>query len=234
MNILTVEQLHKSFGKLEVLKGIDLTASRGEVVALVGPSGSGKSTLLRCIIGLEKATSGRISCDVPQGMVFQNFNLFPHMSVLENLMEAPLRVKKMKRAEAQAIALELLGKVGLMDKKDAYPCQLSGGQKQRVAIARALAMQPQIMLFDEPTSSLDPKLTREVLQVIADLAREHMTMVIATHEMDFARDIASRVLFMKDGVIRVAGTASEVLGQPEDPELRSFLALPENQPALCE
>jgi polar amino acid transport system ATP-binding protein len=234
MNILTVDKLHKSFGKLEVLKGIDMTASRGEVVALIGPSGSGKSTLLRCIIGLEKPTSGQIDCDVPQGMVFQNFNLFPHKSVLENLIEAPVMVKKMKREAAVELAMELLGKVGLTDKRDAYPCQLSGGQKQRVAIARALAMQPQILLFDEPTSSLDPKLTREVLQVIADLAREHMTMVIATHEMDFARDIASRVLFMKDGVIRVEGTAKEVLGAPRDPELRSFLALPENHPAQCD
>jgi len=234
VEVLHVNQLHKRFGPLEVLKGVDLTAHRGEVIALIGPSGSGKSTLLRCIIGLEKAESGEIRCEVPLGMVFQNFNLFPHKSVIENLVEAPVIVKKMKRAEAEPLADDLLKKVGLEDKREAYPCQLSGGQKQRVAIARALAMQPEIMLFDEPTSALDPRLTKEVLQVIANLAREDMTMIIATHEMGFARNIADRVLFMKNGVIHAQGSAEEMLGDPQDRELREFLAMEHEEHAAQE
>lgn len=225
MEVLRIEQLYKNFGHVKVLKGIDLVANRGEVIALIGPSGSGKSTLLRCIIGLEKSGSGKIDCSVPLGMVFQNFNLFPHKSVLENLIEAPMIVKKMQKEEAVKMADDLLLQVGLSDKREVYPFQLSGGQKQRVAIARALAMQPEIMLFDEPTSALDPKLTREVLQVIADLAAEDMTMIIATHEMGFARDIADRVLFMKDGIIACQGTAEEMLGSPKDEALCAFLAV---------
>lgn len=247
--IIRIEHLHKNFGTLEVLKGIDLSVRKGEIVTIIGPSGSGKSTLLRCMNHLEKADRGSISIDgqyigkaegadgktVYQsnkqilaicsrlGMVFQNFNLFPHKSVMENLMEAPVKVKKMKKEEVAAVSRELLQKVGLLDKQDAYPSQLSGGQKQRVAIARALAMQPEIMLFDEPTSALDPELIGEVLQVIKKLAEEHMTMVIVTHEMNFARDISDRVIFMEKGEIVAQGTPEEILVNPQLPRLQTFL-----------
>ena len=247
--IVRVENLHKSFGKLHVLKGIDLTVHRGEIVSVIGPSGSGKSTLLRCLNHLESADKGSISFEgefIAQadkkgnsvykkskealaicshiGMVFQNFNLFPHRSVLENLMEAPITVKKEDKATVEKKALDLLQKVDMTDKKDAYPGQLSGGQQQRVAIARALTMAPEIMLFDEPTSALDPELIGEVLEVIKQLARESMTMIIVTHEMAFAREISDRVLFMDDGKIIAEGAPEDVFGNPEHPRLQTFLA----------
>lgn len=247
--IIRIQQLYKSFGTLEVLKGIDLSVNKGEILTIIGPSGSGKSTLLRCMNHLEKADRGSISIDGQYigkgegkdgktvyrsnkeilticrrlGMVFQNFNLFPHKSVIENLIEAPVKVKKMEKEEALLIARELLKKVGLLDKEKAYPNQLSGGQKQRVAIARALAMQPEIMLFDEPTSALDPELIGEVLQVIKQLAEEHMTMVIVTHEMNFARDISDRVIFMEKGEIVTQGSPEEILINPRLPRLQTFL-----------
>ncbi len=225
MEIIRVENLHKSFGKLEVLKGITLSAKKGEVITVIGLSGSGKSTLLRCMNHLEEADEGRIITDARIGMVFQNFNLFPHMSVIENLIEAPVIVKKMSKSDAVRIADNLLEKVGLTDKREAYPCQLSGGQKQRVAIARALAMEPEIMLFDEPTSALDPQLTGEVLQVMRQLAREDMTMIVVTHEIGFAKEVSDRVIYMDKGVIVAEGTPEEILVDPKIPGLRTFLAI---------
>lgn len=225
MEIIRVENLHKSFGKLEVLKGITLSAKKGEVITVIGLSGSGKSTLLRCMNHLEEADEGRIITDARIGMVFQNFNLFPHMSVIENLIEAPVIVKKMSKSDAVRIADNLLEKVGLTDKREAYPCQLSGGQKQRVAIARALAMEPEIMLFDEPTSALDPQLTGEVLQVMRQLAREDMTMIVVTHEIGFAKEVSDRVIYMDKGVIAAEGTPEEILVDPKIPGLRTFLAI---------
>jgi ABC-type polar amino acid transport system ATPase subunit len=225
MEIIRVENLHKSFGKLEVLKGITLSAKKGEVITVIGPSGSGKSTLLRCMNHLEEADEGRIIADARIGMVFQNFNLFPHMSVIENLIEAPVIVKKMSKRDAERIADNLLEKVGLTDKREAYPCQLSGGQKQRVAIARALAMEPEIMLFDEPTSALDPQLTGEVLQVMRQLAREDMTMIVVTHEIGFAKEVSDRVIYMDKGIIAAEGTPEEMLVDPKIPGLRTFLAI---------
>lgn len=233
-----VTNLHKYFGKLEVLKGIDMTVSEGEVVCLIGPSGSGKSTLLRCLNKLEESTKGEIIVDgylisdkktdinkVREniGMVFQQFNLFAHMSVLKNIMFAPVELKIMNKAEAKEKAMALLERVGLADKADAYPHQLSGGQKQRVAIARALAMNPDIMLFDEPTSALDPEMVGEVLQVMKDLAKQGMTMVVVTHEMGFAREVADRVLFMDEGVICEQGTPEEVFGNPQQERTKDFL-----------
>lgn len=238
--IIRIENLHKSFGHLEVLKGIDLTIHKGEVVALIGASGSGKSTLLRCLNRLETVTAGRIVIDNivlddslknvhhirrEVGMVFQHFNLFPHMTVLQNIMEAPIHVLKKKKEEAAREALALLKKVGMLDKKDVYPRKLSGGQQQRVAIARALAMNPKIMLFDEPTSALDPELVGEVLQVMRQLANEGMTMVVVTHEMSFAREVADRVIFMHNGVIEEQGDPKEVLTEPKSERLRGFLRL---------
>lgn len=225
MEIIRVENLHKSFGKLEVLKGITLSAKKGEVITVIGLSGSGKSTLLRCMNHLEEADEGRIITDARIGMVFQNFNLFPHMSVIENLIEAPVIVKKMSKSDAVRIADNLLEKVGLTDKREAYPCQLSGGQKQRVAIARALAMEPEIMLFDEPTSALDPQLTGEVLQVMRQLAREDMTMIVVTHEIGFAKEVSDRVIYMDKGIIAAEGTPEEMLVDPKIPGLRTFLAI---------
>ena len=225
MEIIRVENIHKRFGSLEVLKGIDFAASKGEVITVIGPSGSGKSTLLRCMNHLEKADQGLIHCDCRIGMVFQNFNLFPHKSVIENLIEAPIVVKKIPRKQAVEFSMGLLAKVGLTDKRDAYPCQLSGGQKQRVAIARALAMEPELMLFDEPTSALDPQLIGEVLLVMKKLAEEHMTMIVVTHEMNFARDVSDRVIFMDNGVIVAEGPPSEILVDPQIPELRKFLGI---------
>lgn len=231
--MLRMHDIHKSFGDLAVLKGIDVEVRRGEVLAIIGPSGSGKSTLLRCINKLETIDSGSIEiegefladtdengvaeyADVKKareilshtGMVFQQFNLFPHMTVLENLIEAPIQVKGMKKAEILPYARELLEKVGLADRADYYPSQLSGGQQQRVAIARALCMKPDIMLFDEPTSALDPELTGEVLKTMRELAEERMTMVVVTHEMAFAREAASQVIFMADGTIVERGRSS--------------------------
>ena len=225
MEIIRIENIHKRFGDLEVLKGIDFVANKGEVITIIGSSGSGKSTLVRCMNHLEKADQGRIHCDCRIGMVFQNFNLFPHKSVIENLIEAPIIVKKIPRQQAIEFSMGLLAKVGLTDKRDAYPCQLSGGQKQRVAIARALAMEPQLMLFDEPTSALDPQLIGEVLQVMKKLAEEHMTMIVVTHEMNFAREVSDRVIYMDNGVIVVDGPPEEVLVDPKIPELRTFLNL---------
>ncbi len=233
-----VVNLHKSFGKLDVLCGIDFQVNDGEVVCLIGPSGSGKSTILRCLNKLEVPTSGTITVDgnvitkkgtninnVRQkiGMVFQQFNLFPHLSVLDNIMMAPVDLKLMSKAEAKEIALSLLERVGLADKADAYPKQLSGGQQQRVAIARALAMKPDIMLFDEPTSALDPEMVGEVLAVMRELASEGMTMVVVTHEMGFARDVADRVVFMSDGVIVEEGTPEEIFSNPKAQRTRDFL-----------
>lgn len=225
MEIIRVENLHKKFDHVEVLKGISFSANKGEVITVIGPSGSGKSTLLRCMNHLEKAEQGTIHCDCRIGMVFQNFNLFPHKSVLENLIEAPMIVKKVPKAQAIKTAMDLLGKVGLTEKANAYPCQLSGGQKQRVAIARALAMEPELMLFDEPTSALDPQLIGEVLQVMKKLAEEHMTMLVVTHEMNFAREVSDRVVYMDNGVIVAQGPPQEILVDPKIPELRTFLGL---------
>ena len=234
-----VSKLYKKFGELEVLNGIDMTVSEGEVVCIIGPSGSGKSTLLRCLNRLEKATDGEIVVDNAVitdkrtdinkvreniGMVFQSFNLFSNFTVLQNLMFAPVELKKMTKAQAKDKALELFARVGLSDKADAYPHQLSGGQQQRVAIARSLAMNPDIMLFDEPTSALDPEMVGEVLAVMKELAAGGMTMVVVTHEMGFARDVADRVIFMADGVIVEEGTPEEIFGDPQNPRTKDFLS----------
>ena len=233
-----VTDLHKSFGELDVLCGIDLEIYEGEVVCLIGPSGSGKSTFLRCLNRLEDSTSGTImvddflisdrSIDINKvreniGMVFQQFNLFANKTVLGNIMFAPVELKKMTKEEAKAKAMELLDRVGLSEKANAYPHQLSGGQQQRVAIARALAMNPDIMLFDEPTSALDPEMVGEVLQVMKELAQEGMTMVVVTHEMGFARDVADRVVFMSDGVIVEQGSPEEIFGNPKNERTKEFL-----------
>ncbi len=232
-----VKDLHKSFGKLDVLKGIDLEIDEGEVVCLLGPSGSGKSTFLRCLNGLEKSTSGTILVDGYEisdkktdinktreriGMVFQQFNLFAHLTVKKNIMLAPVDRKKMNKEEAEKKAIELLKRVGLDDKADYYPHQLSGGQQQRVAIARALAMNPDIMLFDEPTSALDPEMVGEVLQVMKELAAAGMTMVVVTHEIGFAREVADRVIFMDGGYIVEQGTPQEVILNPKEPRTIDF------------
>lgn len=247
--MINAKQIYKSFGNLAVLKGVDLTVVRSEVVVIIGSSGSGKSTLLRCLNHLEKIDSGDIAIEnewmvqnnadnqaiyqpdrdikricSKMGMVFQHFNLFPHMTVLQNIIEAPITVKKMKREEIIPIARELLQKVGLSNKENDYPSQLSGGQKQRVAIARALAMQPDIMLFDEPTSALDPELTGEVLKTMQKLAEDKITMVIVTHEMGFAREVADKVVFMDGGVVVEQGNAEDVLVNPEHPRTREFLS----------
>ena len=239
-NIIQVTDLRKSFGKLEVLTGITENIAQGEVVAIIGPSGSGKSTFLRCLNLLEQPTSGSIIIDgvditskktninhVRQGMgmVFQHFNLFPHLKVIDNITLAPLKLKiEPNKEAAHKRAMELLGRVGLADKADNYPVQLSGGQKQRIAIARALAMNPRIMLFDEPTSALDPEMVGEVLKVMADLAKEGMTMVIVTHEMGFAREVADRVLFMDGGIIAEQGTPDELFQNPKNPRTKEFLS----------
>ena len=234
-----VAHLKKNFGKLEVLKDVSTDIYEGEVVVIIGPSGSGKSTFLRCMNRLEDITGGTVivdGCDITDkktdinrvrenvGMVFQHFNLFGNMNVLRNLTLAPVDLKKADKQTAQARAVKLLERVGLADKAQAYPSQLSGGQKQRVAIARALAMNPDIMLFDEPTSALDPEMVGEVLEVMKELAREGMTMVIVTHEMGFAREVADRVLFMDGGYILEEGTPEEVLGNPQHPRTKDFLS----------
>ena len=237
--MIKVKNLHKKFDELEVLKGIDEHIRPGEVVVVIGPSGSGKSTFLRCLNQLETATEGEIyvddelitdpKCDVNKvrqkmGMVFQQFNLFPHLTILENITLAPVMLKKMTKDQAKEKAMELLKRVGLEEKAEAYPVQLSGGQKQRVAIARALAMNPEIMLFDEPTSALDPERVGEVLDVMKDLAESGMTMVIVTHEMGFAREVASRVIFMDQGIIMENGTPEEVFTNPKNERTKLFLS----------
>jgi polar amino acid transport system ATP-binding protein len=247
--MVNAEGVHKRFGRLEVLKGITLEVMPGEVMCLLGPSGSGKSTFLRCINHLEKINSGRLSVDgelvgyrqvgdklhelresevarkrAEIGMVFQHFNLFPHMTALDNVTCAPIRVKKLPREQARAQARELLARVGLPDKLGSYPAQLSGGQQQRVAIARALAMEPKLMLFDEPTSALDPELVDEVLQAMQRLAREGMTMIVVTHEMGFAREVADAVVFMDAGVVVESGKPNEVLDSPRHERTRAFLS----------
>ena len=237
--MITVSNLCKSFGGLEVLKGVNVEIDKGDVICVIGPSGSGKSTFLRCLNLLETPTSGSILFEGDEltdkkidlnrhrqkmGMVFQQFNLFPHMTVLDNLTCAPIMLKKTPNAEAEKKAMELLARVGLADRADAWPNQLSGGQKQRVAIVRALCMEPDVMLFDEPTSALDPEMVGEVLDVMKELAKSGMTMVVVTHEMGFAREVASRVLFLDDGVIAEEGTPDEIFGAPKGERLQSFLA----------
>lgn len=237
--ILEVNNLCKSFDGHEVLKGISTTIKKGDVLALIGPSGCGKSTFLRSLNLLEVPTDGQIlfegidltdaSVDINHvrekiGMVFQQFNLFPNMTIRENIMYAPVKLKKMTREEAAEKARELLARIGLSDKADAYPSQLSGGQKQRIAIVRSLAMNPDIMLFDEPTSALDPEMVGEVLSVMKELAKDGMTMVVVTHEMGFAKEVANRVMFINDGVIGEAGAPDEIFANPKSPRLREFLS----------
>ena len=222
MSLLEIKHVKKSFGDVEVLKDISLTVEKGEVLGIIGPSGSGKSTLLRCATGLEKQDAGEILYDGTFGLVFQNFNLFPHFSVMKNITDAPIRVQKRGKDEVYKEARELLKKMGLQDKVNAYPFQLSGGQQHRVSIARALAMKPDILFFDEPTSALDPELTGEILKVIKDLAAEHMTMVIVTHEMNFARNVSDQIIFMDGGVIAVQGTPEEVFSS-EHARMKEFL-----------
>lgn len=222
MSLLEVKNLKKSFDDNVVLKDISLNVEKGDVLSIIGPSGSGKSTLLRCITDLETEDSGDIKFDGTFGLVFQNFNLFPHHSVMKNITNAPIRVQKRDKAEVFNHARDLLKKMGLQDKEDAYPCELSGGQQQRVSIARALAMNPDILFFDEPTSALDPELTGEILTVIRDLAAEKMTMVIVTHEMAFARNVSDKIIFMDDGVIVEQGTPDEVFSS-DNKRMREFL-----------
>jgi polar amino acid transport system ATP-binding protein len=247
--MVRAEQVHKWFGRQEVLRGIDLEVRRSDVMCIVGPSGSGKSTFLRCINHLDKLDSGRLWVDGELvgyrqregrlhelrdsevcrqrrdiGMVFQRFNLFPHMTALENLMEAPLRVRKQDKAEVRARAQALLERVGLGHRGDAYPSQLSGGQQQRVAIARALCMQPKLMLFDEPTSALDPELVGEVLDVMRGLAADGMTMIVVTHEMGFAREVGDSIVFIDEGVVVESGVPGEVLANPRHPRTKAFLS----------
>lgn len=236
--MINIKNLHKTFGKNEVLKGIDLDVKVGEVVVIIGPSGSGKSTFLRCLNLLEQPTDGTIEFEgknlldkdtdidalrQKMGMVFQNFNLFPHKTVLDNLTISPIKVKKETAEAAKEKAQALLEQVGLKDKSSSYPSSLSGGQQQRVAIARALAMNPDVMLFDEPTSALDPEMVGEVLAVMKALAVEGMTMVVVTHEMGFAREVADRVIFMDAGIIQEEGTPEEIFGQPKNPRTQDFL-----------
>ena len=222
MSLLEIKNLKKSFDDNVVLKDISLNVEKGEVLSIIGPSGSGKSTLLRCITNLEKEDSGEINFDGTFGLVFQNFNLFPHHSVMKNITNAPIKVQKRNKEEVFESARELLKKMGLSEKEDAYPCELSGGQQQRVSIARALAMNPDILFFDEPTSALDPELTGEILKVIKDLATENMTMVIVTHEMAFAKNVSDKIIFMDDGVIVVEGTPEEVFASDNE-RMKSFL-----------
>ncbi|MCD6492553.1 MAG: amino acid ABC transporter ATP-binding protein [Archaeoglobaceae archaeon] len=238
--MLKIENLHKKFDDLHVLKGINMSVKKGEVVVIIGPSGSGKSTLLRCINRLEEPTSGKIILDgiditdskvdinkVRQriGMVFQQFNLFSHLTAIQNVTLAPIKIKKMKKEEAIEIGMKLLEKVGLADKADYYPSQLSGGQQQRVAIARALAMNPEVMLFDEVTSALDPELVKEVLDVMKQLAKDGMTMIVVTHEMGFAKEVGDRVIFMDDGIIVEEGKPEKIFSDPEHERTRRFLSM---------
>lgn len=236
--MICVEDLHKYFGDLQVLKGVNQHIAKGEKVAIIGPSGSGKSTFLRCLNMLETPTKGKIIIDGDEitaagsninlirqkmGMVFQQFNLFPHKTVMGNITMAPMTLKKLEKDEAEAKAEELLRRVGLLDKAKAYPAQLSGGQKQRIAIARALAMEPEIMLFDEPTSALDPEMVGEVLEVMTDLANAGMTMVVVTHEMGFAKEVADRVIFMDSGMILEEGTPEQIFQNPQNERTKEFL-----------
>ena len=236
--MITVKNLKKNFGDLTVLKGIDVTIEKGECVVVIGPSGSGKSTFLRCLNRLEEPDGGEIDIegtdllsphtDINEmrqriGMVFQHFNLFPHKTILENVTLAPIKLKKMPQKEAEDAALDLLRRVGIEDKASVYPSTLSGGQKQRVAIARSLAMNPQVMLFDEPTCALDPEMVGEVLDVMKNLAKEGMTMVVVTHEMGFAKEVANRVLFMADGVILEEGTPEEIFEHPQHERTKAFI-----------
>ena len=223
MNILDMKHIKKSFDGLEVLKDISLDVEEGEVLSIIGPSGSGKSTILRCATGLETPDSGEIIKNGDVGLVFQQFNLFPHFSVMKNITDAPIHNQKRKKEEVFAEARELLKKVGLEEKEDAYPCELSGGQNQRVAIARALAMHPKMLFFDEPTSALDPEITAEILRVMKELAAEKMTMVIVTHEIQFAKAVSDRVIFMDGGVVVEEGTPGQVIDCPENDRTRSFL-----------
>jgi len=231
--------LHKSFGNLQVLKGVDVEIKKGEVVSIIGPSGGGKSTFLRCLNLLEVPEQGEVifegvtlnakGVNVDQyrqkmGMVFQNFNVFPHMSVIDNITMAPVLLKKKTKEEAEAMALELLERVGLLEKRDEFPRKLSGGQKQRLAIVRALAMEPDVMLFDEPTSALDPEMVGEVLQVIKDLVKSGMTTIIVTHEMGFAREVSDRIFFMDGGIIAEEGPPSQIFGNPQNQRTKDFLS----------
>ena len=259
MSVFSIEHVRKSFGGVEVLHDISVTVERGEVVAIIGPSGSGKSTLLRCATLLETMDSGTLTYDDDPivtsdasgkavyagkdklreakskfGLVFQNFNLFPHYTVLKNIMDAPLHVQKRPQDEVEAHARELIAKMGLTGKEDMVPCELSGGQQQRVAIARALCMNPDVLFFDEPTSALDPQLTQEVLRVIRQLAEEKMTMVIVTHEMLFARDVADRVVFIAGGLVVEEGPSSEVIDRPKHELTRAFLSKSEADPDMQE
>lgn len=237
--LIQVEHLNKFFGKLQVLKDISETIREGEIVSIIGPSGSGKSTFLRCLNLLERPTSGKVlfeGVDLADkkieldrhrqdiGMVFQQFNVFPHLKVIDNITLAPMLEKKMSRQDAQARASELLDRVGLLDKRDEYPTRISGGQKQRLAIVRALAMDPKVMLFDEPTSALDPEMVKEVLDVIKELTRTGMTIVIVTHEMGFAREVSDRILFMDEGVIQEQGTPDMIFNHPQNPRTKEFLS----------
>lgn len=237
--LIQVEHLNKFFGKLQVLKDISETIREGEIISIIGPSGSGKSTFLRCLNLLERPTSGKVlfegvdladkNIDLDRhrqdiGMVFQQFNVFPHLKVIDNITLAPMLEKKMSRQDAQARASELLDRVGLLDKRDEYPTRISGGQKQRLAIVRALAMDPKVMLFDEPTSALDPEMVKEVLDVIKELTRTGMTIVIVTHEMGFAREVSDRILFMDEGVIQEQGTPDMIFNHPQNPRTKEFLS----------
>ena len=237
--VINTKGLEKSFGNLSVLRGIDVDIYKGDVVCVIGASGSGKSTFLRCLNLLEEPTGGAIIFEGVEltssqvnlnlhrqkmGMVFQQFNLFPHLTILQNLVLAPTMVKKVPKEQAEAKAMDLLAKVGLADRAGAYPNQLSGGQKQRVAIVRALCMEPEVMLFDEPTSALDPEMVGEVLDLMRALAKDGMTMVVVTHEMGFAREVANRVLFMDEGVIKEQGSPAEIFGNPQSPRLKDFLS----------
>ena len=224
-NILEMKNIIKRFGEFHAVNGVDFSLTKGEIVAIIGPSGSGKSSLLKCINGLVEKSSGEVILNGTTGMVFQHFNLFPHMTCLKNVMYAPVKVKKMNEKEAEKDARRLLKMVGLLDKADEYPNNLSGGQKQRVAIARALAMHPDIMLFDEATSALDPEITGEVLEVMKDLAKNKMTMVVVTHEMGFAREVADRVIFMDHGKIVEEGSPKEIFENPHSQRLKDFLGV---------
>ena len=237
--LIKVEDLKKSFGKIDVLKGISTEITKGEVVCIIGPSGSGKSTFLRCLNLLEEPTGGHIYFDntditdpnvninlhrQKMGMVFQQFNLFPHMTVLKNMTVSPIKVLGISKEDAEKCAMELLERVGLADRANAYPSQLSGGQKQRVAIVRALCMQPEVMLFDEPTSALDPEMVGEVLEVMKSLAKDGMTMAVVTHEMGFAKEVADKVFFIDEGIIMEQGTPEEIFTNPKSPRLKDFLS----------